>query len=164
MTTAYIGIGSNMGDRTANCKAAVGEIGRIPGCRVVDRSDWFFTEPVGVHGQEWYLNGVAAADVEIPARELLDHLLAIEKKMGRVRKDRWEPRILDLDLLLFGGGTIHEDGLAVPHPLMHQRRFVLVPLSQMAPDLNHPVLQKTMAELLDALPEDGQAVTSWKGE
>jgi 2-amino-4-hydroxy-6-hydroxymethyldihydropteridine diphosphokinase len=164
MLRAYIGIGSNIGDRIAHCAGAVKELERIPGFHVVEVSQWFLTEPVGVDGQDWYLNGAVAADVEISARALLDHLLAIEKKMGRVRKRRWEPRILDLDLLLFGNEIIRENGMTIPHPLMHQRRFVLVPLAQMAPGLRHPVLLKTMSELLEALPEDGQTVSPWKGE
>lgn len=157
----YIGIGSNMGDRAAHCTEAVEQIGRIPGLRVANISHWFLTEPVGVDGQEWYLNGALAADTEISARSLLDHLLTIEKRMGRIRKARWEPREIDLDLLLFGNQIIHENGMDIPHPLMHQRRFVLVPLAQIAPALRHPVLLKTMAELLEALPADGQEVTLW---
>ncbi|PKN22234.1 MAG: 2-amino-4-hydroxy-6-hydroxymethyldihydropteridine diphosphokinase [Deltaproteobacteria bacterium HGW-Deltaproteobacteria-21] len=82
--------------------------------------------------------------------------------MGRLRKERWEPRVIDLDLLLFGGEIVQEEDLAVPHPLMHLRRFVLVPLVQLAHDLRHPVLLKTMAELLQELPEDGQDVIPWK--
>ena len=163
MVTAYIGIGSNMGDRLANCVRAAEEIAAVPGLRVVSCSEWFLTRPVGVVGQqEWYLNGVLAADSEISPRLFLANLLEIEKSMGRLRKERWGPRVIDLDLLLFGGEIVQEENLAVPHPLMHLRRFVLVPLVQLAHDLRHPVLLKTMAELLHELPEDGQDVIPWK--
>ncbi len=161
-TKAYIGIGSNLGDRHAHCTAAVEEIEGIPGSSVVQRSDWFWSEPVGVEGQEWYLNGVVAVETAVSPRELLDHLLAIEKKMGRVRKVRWEARVLDLDLLLFGDEVIQEEGLTVPHPLMHQRRFVMVPLVQIAPNLRHPASQKTVSELLGSLPEAGQVLVPWR--
>lgn len=163
MVTVYIGIGSNMGDRLANCVRAAEEIAAVPGFEVVSRSEWFLTRPVGVDGQqEWYLNGVLAADSEISPRLFLANLLEIEKSMGRLRKERWGPRVIDLDLLLFGGEIVQEEDLAVPHPLMHLRRFVLVPLVQLAHDLRHPVLLKTMAELLQELPEEGQDVIPWK--
>ncbi len=162
MVTAYIGIGSNLGDRLNNCLRAVEEIAAVPGFHVVSRSEWFLTKPVGVDGQEWYMNGALAADSVISPRRFLDHLLEIEKRMGRLRKERWESRIIDLDLLLFGDEVILEEGLSIPHPLMHLRRFVLVPLVQLAPGLMHPVLLKTMAELLHELPEDGQDVVPWK--
>jgi 2-amino-4-hydroxy-6-hydroxymethyldihydropteridine diphosphokinase len=162
MVTAYIGIGSNMGDRLNNGIRAAERIAAVPGCRVVNCSEWFLTKPVGVDGQEWYMNGVLAADSEITPGRLLGHLLEIEKGMGRLRKERWGPRTIDLDLLLFGDEIVHEQGISVPHPLMHLRRFVLVPLVQLAPALLHPVLLKTMTELLHELPEDGQDVVPWK--
>ena len=161
---AYIAIGSNLGDRRAACEAAVMRIAGIPGCTVVARSGWFWTEPVGVEGQDPYLNGVVAAKAETTPRDLLEQLLAIEKAMGRERKGRWEPRTLDLDLLLFGDEIVREEGLILPHPLMHLRRFVLVPLAQIAPGLLHPVLRKPIAALLEGLPQEGQAVVPWKDD
>ena len=117
---------------------------------------------MGVEGQGWYLNGVAALDVGIPARELLKNLLTLEEEMGRVRKERWEARIIDLDILLFGSDVIDEEGLTIPHPRMHLRRFVLVPLAELAPGLIHPVLGVRVEELLEGLPEDDQTVVPWK--
>ena len=117
---------------------------------------------MGVEGQGWYLNGVAALDAEIPARELLKNLLTLEAGMGRVRKERWEARIIDLDILLFGSDVIDEEGLIIPHPRMHQRRFVLVPLARLEPGLIHPVLGARVDELLEELPEDDQKVVPWK--
>lgn len=153
-----------MGDRLAACDTAVERIVRIPGCAFVSRSSWYRTEPVGVQGQEWYLNGALAVETELTARDLLGRLLAVEKGMGRERKERWGPRTLDLDLLLFGQEIIEEEGLIIPHPLMHLRRFVLVPLVEIAPDLLHPTLRMSVSRLLSELPEEGQAVTPWKDE
>lgn len=159
---AYIGIGSNLGDRLAYCTRALERIREVDGSVFAGCSDWYWTKPVGVQGQEWYLNGVAALDVEISPRQLLNHLLSIEKEMGRVRKGRWEPRIIDLDILLFGSDRIDESGLCVPHPRIHLRRFVLIPLIQLAPGLVHPSLGLTLAELLEGLSEDEQSVVPYE--
>jgi len=162
MATAYIGIGSNIGDPLKNCTRAAEAVAAIPGILGGSCSEWFLTRPVGVEGQDWYINGALEVKTEISPRRLLDRLLQIEEKMGRVRIERWGPRVIDLDLLLFGDEIIQEQGLLVPHPLMHLRRFVLVPLAALAPGFRHPVLGKNMAELLHELPEDGQDVIPWK--
>ena len=163
METAYIGIGSNLGDRQANCLKAFKLIDRIPGCTIHKKSALYRTEPVGVEGHEWYVNAVLSLHAGIPARHLLEKLLEIESDMGRVRKEKWDPRPIDLDILLFGGAVIAEKGLIVPHPLMHTRRFVLVPLVQIEPDLRHPQSGRTMKELLDRLPVSGQRVVEIEG-
>jgi 2-amino-4-hydroxy-6-hydroxymethyldihydropteridine diphosphokinase len=163
MKAAYIGIGSNLGDKRRHCAEAVERIGQIPDCQLNGSSDWYSTKPVGVEGQDWYVNGVVSLSVGISARQLLNRLQAIEAGMGRVRKERWEPRIIDLDILTFGREIIHEEDLEVPHPLMHLRKFVLLPLSHLAPDLIHPVLGVTMVDLLRRLPDDGQMVVPLKG-
>ena len=93
-----------------------------------------------------------------PAQDLMNRLFEIEKDMGRIRNRHWESRVIDLDMLLFGSDIIHEQGLTVPHPLMHKRRFVLAPMVDLAPDLKHPSFEKTMFELLQAIPEDKQIV------
>lgn len=162
MKTAYVGIGSNLGDKHRYCTQAIDLIGQIQECRIEKQSEWVLTRPVGVKGQEWYLNGVFSLTTTLTAPQLLKSLLGIEEAMGRVRKERWESRIIDLDLLLFDGDVINIPDLTVPHPRMHLRRFVLVPMAQLAPDLNHPLLGKTMAQLLDNIPEDGQAVIPLK--
>jgi 2-amino-4-hydroxy-6-hydroxymethyldihydropteridine diphosphokinase len=158
--TAYIGIGSNQGDKLENCLKAIDLTGRIEGCRVKACSDFFQTEPVGVEGHDWYVNGVMELYAGISAPRLLKGLLAIEAGMGRVRRRKWGPRPIDLDLLLYGRHVISKKDLTVPHRFMHVRRFVLVPMVQLAPDLIHPVLKRTMAELLESLPEDGQEIIS----
>ena len=156
--TAYIGIGSNLEDKRHNCLTAIEMIEQIPGCQLTGRSDWYLTKPVGVKGQEWYVNGVVSLSTKIPPKDLMRRLLAIESDMGRVRTKRWEPRIIDLDILLYGREVINEEDLTVPHPLMHLRKFVLEPLVQLAPDLIHPSLGVTMAELLGRMQNNGQEV------
>ena len=163
MNTAYIGIGSNLGDRHSNCLTALDMLQKIPECELTGHSDWYLTEPVGVEGQEQYVNGVASVSTELSAHDLMGKLLAIEQDMGRVRRKKWEPRIIDLDLLLYGEEVISEKHLTVPHPLMHERRFVLVPLVELDPNLTHPSLGLTMSELLARLSEDGQEVGLTEG-
>ncbi len=159
MKTAYIGIGSNLGNPEKNCLEAVDRIGRIPSCKVTKVSRLYRTEPVGVDRQEWYVNCVAEISTGISAKKLMKRMLAIEKDMGRVREGgRWQARIIDLDILLFGREHIHEDNLTVPHPLMHRRRFVMAPMADLVPDLDHPSVGKSMSELLQEIPKDGQDV------
>jgi 2-amino-4-hydroxy-6-hydroxymethyldihydropteridine diphosphokinase len=129
MTRAYVGLGANLGDREATIRAAVAA---LPGVLAV--SSLRETEPVGVTDQPRFLNGVAALETELSARDLLDTLLAVERRLGRERRERWGPRTIDLDLLLFGQEAIDEPGLTVPHPRLHERRFALEPLAEIAPD------------------------------
>jgi 2-amino-4-hydroxy-6-hydroxymethyldihydropteridine diphosphokinase len=156
--TAYIGIGSNLGNKVKNCLQAIETISKLDGCRLMGQSRFYRTEPVSVEGQEWYINGAASLETDISAHNLLERLQHIEVGMGRLEHKKWDPRIIDLDLLLFGRDIIDEEKLAVPHPLMHLRRFVLIPMTHLAPDLVHPVLGKTMIELLDEIHEEGQSV------
>jgi len=158
MKTAYIGIGSNLGEKTDNCLKAVTLMNRMIGCTVIERSNLYRTAPVGVEGQGWYANGVASLSTNLSARELLKNLLFIESEMGRVRRKKWESRIIDLDILIFGNEIIDENNLQIPHPLMHTRRFVLAPMVDVAPDLIHPSLGLSMTELLHRLPNDDQVV------
>ena len=136
--TAYIGVGSNLGNKINNCIKAIDLVGGIPGCRLTAQSDFYRTEPVGVEGHDWYINCVISLTTNNVAHKLLKRLFSIEADMGRVREKRWEPRVIDLDILLFGQDVIHEDNLTVPHPLMHERRFVIAPMVDLAPDLVHP--------------------------
>lgn len=133
MTRAYVGLGANLGDREATIRAALAE---LPGLVAV--SELRETDPVGVVGQPAFLNGAAALETELSARELLDALLAIERELGRERRERWGPRTIDLDLLLYGAERIDEPGLTVPHPRLHERRFALEPLADLDPELLIP--------------------------
>jgi 2-amino-4-hydroxy-6-hydroxymethyldihydropteridine diphosphokinase len=133
VTRAYVGVGANLGDREATIEAA---IAALPG--VVAVSTLRETDPVGLVDQPRFLNGAVALETMLSARELLDTLLAIEHRLGRERRERWGPRTIDLDLLLYGDETIAEPGLGVPHPRLHERRFALEPLAELDPDLEIP--------------------------
>ena len=133
MTLAYVGLGANLGDREGTIRAAVAD---LPG--VVAVSTLRETDPVGFTDQPRFLNGVAALETELAPRELLDVLLAVERRLGRERGKRWGPRTIDLDLLLYGDEVIAETGLTIPHPRLHERRFVLEPLADLAPKLVVP--------------------------
>ena len=139
MTRAYVGLGANLGDRERTLLAAVDALAAAEGVEVVAFSTLRETEPVGVDDQPHYLNGVAELETTLPPRRLLERLLEVEQRFGRVRiPGEHGPRTLDLDLLLYGESEIDEPGLTVPHPRLHERRFVLEPLAELAPGLVVP--------------------------
>ena len=139
MTRAYVGLGANLGDRERTLHGAVDALAAEDGVEVVAVSTLRETEPVGVGAQPLYLNGAAELETTLTAHELLDRLLAVEQRFGRVRvPGEHAPRTLDLDLLLYGDDVIDEPGLTVPHPRLHERRFVLEPLAELAPGLVVP--------------------------
>jgi 2-amino-4-hydroxy-6-hydroxymethyldihydropteridine diphosphokinase len=152
---AYIGFGANLGDRLAACRKALMDLASLPGCKLVRISSLYETEPVGVTDQPRFINGVALVETEGDAHWLLRQILAIEADLGRVRGARWGPRTMDLDLLFFDDEIITSAELTVPHPRLHVRRFVLQPLHEIAPALRHSVLGKSVAELLEALGDEG---------
>ena len=150
-TTAYIALGANLGDRQANMDRAVNALGETAGVRVTKMSSLIENPAVGgPEGSPPFLNGVVEVETDLPPRQLLDRLLEIERSLGRERREKWGPRVIDLDLLLYGDQVIAEPHLQVPHPLMHERRFVIEPLVEIAPQVVHPVLNKTMRELLNS--------------
>lgn len=152
---AYLSLGSNLGNRAANLATAVQRIASTGTVRVV--SSLYETEPVDVTDQPLFLNCVVALETDYTPRGLLEGLLAVEKDMGRKRTRDKGPRIIDIDILLYGDLVIDELGLKIPHPAMQQRRFVLEPLAEIAPSVCHPLLKKTAREMLAELPA-GQAV------
>jgi 2-amino-4-hydroxy-6-hydroxymethyldihydropteridine diphosphokinase len=133
VTRAFVGVGANLGDREATIRAAVAA---LPG--VVGVSQLRETDPVGVLDQPPFLNGAVALETELSPRDLLDSLLAVERELGRERRERWGPRTIDLDLLLYGDEAFDEPGLTVPHPRLHERRFALEPLLDLDPELSIP--------------------------
>ena len=134
MIRAFVGLGSNVGDRLANLKKALAELRAQAGIEVGRVSSAYDTDPVGPP-QPNFLNAVVELLTTLSPRELLGALKDIEARLGRSPGERWGPRVIDLDLLLYGTGEIHEEGLHVPHPLMRERAFVLVPLAEIAPEL-----------------------------
>jgi|HubBroStandDraft_6_1064221.scaffolds.fasta_scaffold120475_2 2-amino-4-hydroxy-6-hydroxymethyldihydropteridine diphosphokinase len=151
----YLSLGSNIGDRAGHLKAAIKHLESLG--NVVAVSSFYETEPVEVTAQPWFLNGVVALETEKMPRQLIAAILDLEQEMGRRRVQKKGPRTIDIDILLFGNSVIDMPGLTVPHPAMHERRFVLQPLAEIAPDVRHPVLKKSVRELLADLPS-GQAV------
>jgi 2-amino-4-hydroxy-6-hydroxymethyldihydropteridine diphosphokinase len=150
---AAIGIGSNVGDRRGHIESARATLEQLPRTALLRVSTVSETEAVGPISQGRYLNAAALVHTEFPPLELLGHLLEIERARGRRREteQRWGPRTLDLDLLLYGDLVIDEPGLSLPHPRMHERLFVLGPLAEIAPDLPVPTLGRTVRELRDTL-------------
>ena len=147
MSIVYIGIGSNLGDRHRNCLRAI-ELLRYNGMFVTNQSSMHETEPWGVTQQPAFLNMAVEVVTDLVPIKLLESLKKIEKDMGRQDTIRWGPRIIDLDILLYNDIILNTDSLTIPHPLMHEREFVLKPLSEIAGELIHPVLKKSIAELL----------------
>ena len=169
MAIAYVGVGSNLGDRLHWCRLALREVTRLPHTALLQRSALYESEPWGRADQPWFLNGVLRIETGLSPQELLDGLLRIEDRCGRCRLERWGPRNLDLDLLLYDQVVLDGPRLCLPHPRLHLRRFVLEPLVELDPGLRHPVLGCTVEELLAALPagprvrrlEWSIASTSW---
>jgi 2-amino-4-hydroxy-6-hydroxymethyldihydropteridine diphosphokinase len=152
---AYLSLGSNVGNRAANLEAAIARLSSLG--KVVAVSSFYETEPVGFAAQPWFLNCAVKLDTEKTPRQLLAAILELEQEMGRRRVQKNGPRTIDIDILLFGSSIIKTKGLIIPHPAMHERRFVLEPMAEIAPDVLHPVFKRSIRELRDAL-STGQVV------
>lgn len=148
---AHISLGSNIGDRESRFRFAIGEIGSAAGCRIVRVSEFIDTAPYGVVEQDVFLNGCLEMETLLTPRELLSLLHDIENRAERVRKERWGPRTLDLDIIFYDDLVISDDDLRIPHADMHNRGFVLGPLKEISPNKLHPVFMKTVSELLGEL-------------
>jgi len=153
--TVYLSLGSNVGDRAASLNSATARLRSLG--QVLQVSSFYETEPVEFTAQPWFLNCAVELDTEQTPQQLMAAILEIEQQMGRKRTQKKGPRSIDIDILLFGDSAVEAKGLTIPHPALHERRFVLEPLAEVASDVRHPLLKRTIRELRDALPP-GQAV------
>jgi 2-amino-4-hydroxy-6-hydroxymethyldihydropteridine diphosphokinase len=145
----YLSLGSNVGDREAQLQGAVTRLAAIG--RVTAVSSFYETEPVEFTEQPWFLNCAVALDTSQTPQQLMTSILRIEQEMGRRRVQNKGPRAIDIDILLFDDAVVDSPEVTIPHPALHQRRFVLEPLAEIAPEVRHPVMHKTIRELRDAL-------------
>jgi 2-amino-4-hydroxy-6-hydroxymethyldihydropteridine diphosphokinase len=152
LKTVYLGLGSNIGDREAQLRAAVERLAAND-VRILRVSPIYETEPLELTAQRWFLNLVVEAETGLFPMQLLARVGRIERALGRVRTVPNGPRTIDIDILLYGGNVVRSEKLEIPHPRMAERRFVLAPLADLNPDLRHPVSHRTVKEMLDAAPE-----------
>ena len=161
--TAYIGAGSNIGDKLLNCKKGINNLTRLQNTRIKEWSKFYQTEPVDYKNQDWFVNCVVKIETDLDAFQLIKELKSIEQDAGRVFDTvRFGPRIIDLDILLFDNIVVNSCGLIIPHPRMHKRRFVLKPICDIDPSILHPVLNKEMGILLAALDENEQRIIEYQ--
>ena len=151
MEIVYVGLGSNIGDKVRNLRDAYDRIITLEGVQPLKFSRFYETTPVGGPPQPMFLNAVLSIETLLSPHQLLEQFQRIETLMGRVRTVKWGPRNIDIDILLYGDKIINDDELQIPHPLMHTREFVLKPLVEIAPNVVHPILKKTMLQLYEEL-------------
>lgn len=153
MTRAYLGLGSNIGDKAAHLAAAVRGLAAVPGIRITARSADYRTPPWGETDQDWFLNGAIEIETDLDPHALLDACLGVERALGRVRERRWGPRVIDIDVLSYAGAEVSDERLVLPHRYVRERAFVLVPLAEIAPDL--VIGGETVAQALAKLDRSG---------
>lgn len=162
MAEVFLGLGSNLGDKASNIRRAVALL--QPHCESIELSRLYKTAPVGYLDQDWFLNAVARVQTRLTPTELLQVIQRIENELKRQRTIPNGPRTIDIDILFYGELCIDDGPLTVPHPRLHERAFVLVPMAELAPKFRHPVLRKTIAALLAACPSDCSAVEIYQGD
>lgn len=153
---SFIGLGSNMGKPLDRCRQGIEYLKAVQKTQVLRCSSFYQTEPVGFLDQEWFINAVIELRTTLSARELIQELQSIERMMGRQKPIKWGPRIIDLDILLYGQEVIQTDGLIVPHPELHKRRFVVEPLYEIAPYAIHPAFGVSVAGLRERLSDENK--------
>jgi 2-amino-4-hydroxy-6-hydroxymethyldihydropteridine diphosphokinase len=161
---AYIGLGANEGNPRRQLEEAIIRLAATEEIELVRASSFYLNPPLGPPGQPWYVNAVIQVRTRLTPEELLRVLHRVEQDLGRVRRERWGTRVIDLDLLLYNGVMLSGPDLCLPHPEMHKRSFVLVPLAEIAPQAWHPALEKTASELLENLDPDDRASLRKLGE
>ncbi len=147
MVTAYLGLGSNLGDRKANINTALAELVRSGRVRLRRVSSIYETKPVGIEDQPDFLNAAAEIETELAPKDLLATIREVERRVGRKKTLKWGPRVIDIDILLYGDERRVEENLEIPHPEMHKRAFVLTPLAEIAPSVKHPILCLTAVQM-----------------
>ena len=161
--TAYICVGSNLGAKLENCRQGIGNLTRPGIARLIEQSRIYKTEPVDYQDQDWFVNYVVKIETALDPLSLLDRIESIEHDAGRMRDEiRFGPRVLDLDIILYDDIVMNHERLVIPHPRMHRRRFVLKPICDIDPYIDHPVMHRNMQSLLQDLSEDGQRITAIK--
>jgi len=159
--SVFLGLGSNKGEREKFLTRAVAELRKVKDTRIVSASSVYETDPVGKTDQPRFLNAALEIETALGPGELFPEVKAVEQRIGRTSTERWGPREIDIDILVYDGLVFHDEQVTVPHPEMEKRKFVLVPLKEIAPDLVHPVSGMTMEELLAACRDQGRVVQSY---
>jgi len=159
LSTAYISIGSNLGDKQNNCEKGIAALNRIPGTTVTALAKLYKTAPVDFTEQEWFVNTAVRVTTDLAPHDLLIQLKRIENAAGRIKSDiRFGPRVLDMDIVFYDTLVCKSDSLEIPHPRMHKRRFVLRPICDIDPTAMHPTLNKPVKDLLDSIRDPGQDI------
>ncbi len=159
MNSAYIAIGSNLGDKQVNCARGIAALNRVPGISVTARAKYYKTAPVDFTDQDWFVNTAVKVETRLAADDLLRQLKKIEQAAGRTKSGiRFGPRVLDMDIIFLGDLIFKSDRLEIPHPRMHKRRFVLEPICDIDPTAMHPVLEKPVKTLLAQIADPDQAI------
>jgi 2-amino-4-hydroxy-6-hydroxymethyldihydropteridine diphosphokinase len=156
--SVFIGLGSNQGEKIKNCEQAIEEILKLEGGVLLSRSSWYHSEPWGREDQDWFINGVIQIRTELCPDELLTKLKEIEKRLGRKNREKWGPRVIDIDILFYDDLSLEAPEIEIPHPRILKRNFVLIPLAEIAPQFVHPVLKKMIKKLLDMSSDQKKVV------